>query len=337
MKYTDKKSIYHLARPFRRKSTKESTRRHKSRLFGQNISQPNSFDSQDPMINTMDNSSYKSRHLQEQFNNPTDTPIIRPIVLNQISRVNSGAKQVPDQVIIEKPISIDIDQVGQFTMICTPADLKALVIGFMFSEGMIGSIEDVVSISEPDNNETAMMTAQIKNPDVAQAQKNLVITSSCGLCGNNKVDDLLQSIPSCQHTLQFSSSHIMYLIDQLYASQQAFHLTGGSHAAGIFTPDGNIFAFCEDIGRHNAFDKTIGKALIEQKTLKGCGVTLSGRVSFEMVAKAARAGIELIIAVSAPSSLAIDAADKWGITLCGFVRSTRANIYTHPDRLLNTA
>jgi FdhD protein len=112
-----------------------------------------------------------------------------------------------------------------------------------------------------------------------------------------------------------------------------FEKTGGAHAAAIFDTAGSIMAFAEDIGRHSAFDKVIGKCLMAGLETKGCGVALSGRISLEMVTKAARAGIELIAAVSAPSSFAIEAAQRWNITLCGFVRSGRMNVYTYQQRI----
>jgi len=121
----------------------------------------------------------------------------------------------------------------------------------------------------------------------------------------------------------------------MHSMQKLFETTGGAHAAGIFDKSGSIIAFAEDIGRHSAFDKAIGKCLIAELNTKRCGVVLSGRISLEMVSKAARAGIELIGAVSAPSSFAIEAAKKWNITLCGFVRPGRMNVYTHLERICN--
>jgi FdhD protein len=115
--------------------------------------------------------------------------------------------------------------------------------------------------------------------------------------------------------------------------QTTFTLTGSSHAAALFDRDGTILSFAEDIGRHNALDKAIGKCLLARRDMRGYGVALSGRVSLEMVAKAARAGVELIVAVSGVSSYAITAAKQWNITLCGFVRNGKINVYTDPTRI----
>jgi len=120
---------------------------------------------------------------------------------------------------------------------------------------------------------------------------------------------------------------------QLRERQAVFSATGGCHAAGLFDSTGRMVAVAEDIGRHSAFDKAVGKLLLARELKAPLGAALSGRVSLEIVAKAARAGIELILAVSAPSSLAVTAAQQWQITLCGFVRPGRANVYAHPERL----
>ena len=120
---------------------------------------------------------------------------------------------------------------------------------------------------------------------------------------------------------------------RLRETQTVFEATGGVHAAGVFDAAGAMLATAEDIGRHNALDKAIGECLLAGRATGGCGVVLSGRVSFELVAKAARAGVEVILAVSGPTSLAVEAADRWNITLCGFVRGDRMNVYTHPGRI----
>ncbi len=120
----------------------------------------------------------------------------------------------------------------------------------------------------------------------------------------------------------------------MQARQELFQRTGGTHAAGILSAKGELIALGEDIGRHNALDKAIGRCILGKRPTDGCGLVLSGRVSVELIVKAARAGIELVAAVSAPSSLAIDAAKRCNITLCGFVRDTRATVYTHPHRII---
>ena len=140
-------------------------------------------------------------------------------------------------------------------------------------------------------------------------------------------------MPACGTSLSVDRNLLAEVGERLLAEQELFRRTGGSHAAVVFDAGGATIACAEDIGRHTALDKAIGKCIIERKVIRGTGVALSGRVSLEMVVKAARAGIELIVAVSAASSFAIEAAEKWNITVCGFVRPGRANIYTHRERV----
>jgi len=121
---------------------------------------------------------------------------------------------------------------------------------------------------------------------------------------------------------------------QMRQGQQIFEQTGGSHAAAIFDQSGQVLAVAEDLGRHNALDKAIGMVLLHRGSVVGCGVVLSSRLSLEMVLKAVRTGLQMLLAVSAPTSLAIEVADKFGVTLCGFVRGRRATVYTHPQRVL---
>jgi FdhD protein len=148
------------------------------------------------------------------------------------------------------------------------------------------------------------------------------------------VERLLAGETTCADTLRVSPTVLRAVGQEMHGRQQLFSRTGGTHAAGIFNADGTLLAMAEDLGRHNALDKAIGKCLLRNLPLAGCGAMLSGRVSLELVAKALRAGLEIMAAVSAPSSVAIDAAERCNITLCGFVRGERATVYTHPRRIV---
>ncbi len=225
-----------------------------------------------------------------------------------------------------------VDQVGSFTFLCTPTDVEALAIGFALSEGIIDGIEDVVSISSGGENGDAV-GLRVTNPAGVGANRNLIVASSCGMCGARNIEKVLSGTHPCNSTLEVPWDALIGVVDRLKPMQVAFGETGGAHAAGVFTADGEIVFFAEDIGRHNALDKAIGKCLLAGQSAEGCGVVLSGRVSFEMVVKAAKAGIELIVAISAPSSLTVEAAELWNMTLCGFVRGGRGNVYTHPERI----
>jgi len=254
----------------------------------------------------------------------------------ELSRIVSGnlREKVNDSVVIEQPVTVMVDKVGSFTIMCTPSDIEALAVGFVYSEGMIDSMKDVVAVSTKKGLPN-VVGIQVQEPSRLTIGRNLIIASSCGMCGTRNIEKMLSDMPVCGRTLDVSGQLLVEVTERLRSMQQIFRLTGGSHAAAIFTSSGEIIAFAEDLGRHSAFDKAIGKCLLNGQPMKGCAAVLSGRVSLEMVTKAARAGIELIVAVSAASSFAIEAADRWNITLCGFVRPDRANVYTHPERIRN--
>lgn len=261
-------------------------------------------------------------------------PSDRSLETVRISRLSADNPPVniDDHVATEKAITIMIDKVGSFTVLATPDDLEALAVGFLFSEGMIDSIDDVIDISiKPQLPDVVGVT--IHDPSRVTISRNMIVASSCGMCGSRNIDSLLKTTPQADNTMQLIQTQLNDIADSLLSSQHVFKKTGATHAAGIFDSTGQILSFAEDIGRHNALDKAVGESLIQKQSIQSCGVVLSSRASFEMIAKSARANAEIIIAVSAPSSLAIEAANKWNITLCGFVRPQKANIYTHPQRI----
>lgn len=250
-----------------------------------------------------------------------------------IRRVRTG--QAPelttDRVITEQAVTVMVDKVGSYTIMATPSDLEALAVGFVYSEGLINDYQDCLAVAQ-NPKRPDVVGIEVHNP--AQIDKrNLIVASACGLCGVRNIEKMLTGMPPCEKTLSVSAAEIIRNVEAIRSSQVLFELTGGAHAVGILNAAGTVIAFAEDIGRHNAFDKAVGKCLIARLETKGCRAVLSGRVSFDMVAKAARAGIEIVAAVSAPSSFAVEAANRWNITVCGFVRKGRMNIYTHPERI----
>ena len=251
----------------------------------------------------------------------------------EISRIVTGqkTKKTTDCVVAEKAVTVMIDKVGSFTIMATPADIEALAIGFVYSEGLINGIKDCLAVSKSEKLPD-VIGIEVQNPTQI-AKRNLIVDSSCGLCGVRNIEKMLSDVFPCGHALSISAEGLIAMAQKMRSMQKLFEATGGAHAAAVFDARGTIIAFAEDIGRHSALDKAIGKCLMAERETKGCGVVLSGRVSLEMVIKVARAGIELVAAVSAPSSFAIEAAQKWNITLCGFVRPGRMNIYTHPERV----
>jgi FdhD protein len=245
----------------------------------------------------------------------------------------SRAEHVADRVIVEQPLTIMVDRVGSFTVMCTPSDVEALAVGFIYSEGMIGSAAEVTTVLTKDDVPN-VVGLEIERPAQFGIARNLVVASSCGMCGVRNIEKLLANVPVCGESLNVSERLLPELIERLRSIQDTFELTGSSHAAALFDREGELVAWAEDIGRHNAMDKAIGKCLLAGRVPRGCGAVLSGRISLEIVTKAARAGIELIVSVSGVSSYAVTAAQRWNITLCGFVRQGKVNIYTHPARIV---
>jgi FdhD protein len=256
------------------------------------------------------------------------------LVETEIVRVNADGliERKADSVVAERAVTLMIDKVGSFTIMCTPSDLEALAVGFIFSEGIITSAKDIVSITVKESMPDVVGIV-VDDPGRVAIQRNLIVASSCGMCGVRNIDKMLEEMSLCGNTFEVTAGEISRVVEMLRPMQELFRVTGGAHAAGIFDSKGRIFAFAEDIGRHSALDKAIGKAILSERSTVGCGAVLSGRVSLEMVTKAAKAGIEVIAAVSAPSSFAIEAAEKWNITVCGFVRGKKLNVYTHPERI----
>lgn len=239
-----------------------------------------------------------------------------------------------DNVITERPVTIMIDRVGSFTVMCTPSDLEALAIGFIFSEGMISRMDEVVeTYTKPELPD--VIGIEIQDPTKIGIGRNLIIASSCGMCGVRNIDKMIQTIQPCDQTFKVTNRLLVETMQKLRRLQNIFDLTGGSHGAAIFDRSADIISFAEDIGRHNALDKAIGKCLLSGQGPQGYGVALSGRVSLEIVTKSAKAGIELIAAVSAVSSYAVSASEKWNITLCGFVRPDKINVYTGLERIIS--
>jgi FdhD protein len=261
---------------------------------------------------------------------------IREVPARRLSTADgvSGAVDEAVAVVLEAPVTIDVQGVESYTLLCTPDDNLALATGFLLSEGIVDSLDDVASL-EPCKDDPATVRVRLKEtiPRIDDAGRNLLIVSSCGLCGVEGLNARLESLPTVSDSLRVDSRVLREAGDRLREHQPLFEACGGTHAAAIFTAAGELIAHAEDTGRHNALDKAIGRCIQAGLPTAGCGAVLSGRVSLEMVGKCARAGIELISAISAPTSLAIEVAERCDITLCAFVRETRATAFTHPRRV----
>jgi len=264
----------------------------------------------------------------------------RPVKYVQASRISTGekVKQPEDEkvcVIEEAPITIDVEGMETLTIVCTPIDRRALAVGVLYGAGIIESIEDT-EVLEVCDDKTNTVRIRLREGELQAGKKGhkpVTISSGNAFEGMNP-KDRSGALPRVGDSLRIKAGLLRSVYDVLRNRQKLFEACGGTHAAAIFDEKGKILSFAEDCGRHNALDKAIGKCLISGVTTAGRGVALTSRLSLEIVSRCVCAGIELIAAVSAPTSLAIDTALKCNITLCAFVREERATVFTHPFRIL---
>lgn len=253
----------------------------------------------------------------------------------------------PDLLVAEEPIEIRAGAPGHEPIsiavtMRTPGHDFELAVGFLFTEGIITHPDDVRSVKycelvEGEEQRYNIVTVTLARQfDIALARRAMVTSASCGICGTESIDRLLTSaVPLSLETGPILTAQVLVdLPDSLRKSQPTFERTGGLHAVGLFDSVGKMKVVREDIGRHNAVDKVVGHCVLDKSVpLDAYGILVSGRVSFEIIQKAAIAGIAFIAAVGAPSSLAVETADRFGVTLVGFVRDGKANIYTHEHRV----
>ena len=240
-----------------------------------------------------------------------------------------GGVSERDLVAVEEPLEIRIGGSPVAVTMRTPGHDEELALGFCLSEGL-----KPIGARLPDD--LAANTVEVDAPDfdAARLQRSFYTTSSCGVCGKGALEAVAVEAPHVESKLLVTLGLVSSLPDRLREAQAAFAATGGLHATGLFTADGELLYAREDVGRHNALDKVIGRAFLDGRLpLADSILCVSGRLSFELVQKAAVSGCPVLVAVGAPSSLAVTLAADRGITLCGFVRSGRANIYTEAWRV----
>jgi FdhD protein len=240
-----------------------------------------------------------------------------------------GGRSERDHVAVEEPLEIRIGGQPVAVTMRTPGHDEELALGFCLSEGLRPTAARL-----PDD--LAANTVDVDAPgfDPARLQRSFYTTSSCGVCGKGALEAVAVEAPRVESKLQVTLGLVSSLPDRLREAQAAFAATGGLHATGLFTADGELVCAREDVGRHNALDKVIGRAFLDgMLPLADSILCVSGRLSFELVQKAAVAGCPMLVAVGAPSSLAVSLASDRGITLCGFVRNGGANVYTEAWRV----
>jgi FdhD protein len=250
-----------------------------------------------------------------------------------------------DTLVTEEPLEIRVEGPGQEPVqvavtMRTPGGDFELAAGFLFTEGLVvpGEIKRVAycdNLPGEDQRYNVVSVTFDRPFDAEALRRNFYATSSCGVCGKAALEDVEVRCDPVGPGPEVAVATIVELPDRLREAQKVFAKTGGLHASGLFTPQGDLVTIREDVGRHNAVDKVIGEHYLNgELPLADRVLQISGRVSFEIVQKAAVAGIGVVSAVSAPSSLAVEAAEDLGITLIGFVRDGRCNVYTHPDRVV---
>jgi FdhD protein len=265
----------------------------------------------------------------------------------EVTRVTGpNVTRATDVAAAEEPLDVRLRGKSFAVIMRTPGHDKALAAGFLLSERIIRSADDVGAIEHcrhPDQTKAHHVVdvylvgdAASRVPALLEQRRQVIMNSSCGVCGRSTIDELLREVSPL--TIDpvvppVALETIRALPDRLRARQSAFDETGGLHAAALCTAGGEIIAVAEDVGRHNAVDKVVGTLLLDGKPDKPVILIVSGRVSFEIVQKAWIAGIPILAAISAPTSLAVDLAKAAGVTLIGFLRPGGLNIYTHPIRL----
>lgn len=273
-----------------------------------------------------------------------------PDSLHKITRYRfskSGLEKQSDQLAVEEPLEIILQSPNTeaFTLTVTmrtPGQDKELATGFLFSEGLIKQSSDILDLStnteslSPDNTLIATLATPLTvSPD--QLQRHFLTSSSCGVCGKTSLQalemrhrpELLSNAP------QITASVLQQLPEKLRQQQAQFSQTGGVHASALFSPTGELLLLREDVGRHNALDKLIGSLLLTQQLdqAKNSVLLMSGRISFELVQKALMADIPILAAIGAPSSLALQLAQRHGMTLIGFLKAEGFNAYCAPERV----
>ena len=245
-----------------------------------------------------------------------------------VVRLPGGAAE-PDLLAVEEPLEIRINGRPVAVTMRTPGHDEELALGFCLSEGLRPEAAKV-----PDD--LAANTVDVDAPgfDPGRLQRSFYTSSSCGVCGKGALEAVAVEAAPVESRWTVSAATVGSLPGRLRDAQAGFAATGGLHATGLFTPEGELVCLREDVGRHNALDKVVGWAFTEGRLpLADAILGVSGRLSFELVQKAAVAGCPVMVAVGAPSSLAVELAADRGITLCGFVRDGRVNVYTEPWRI----
>jgi len=255
------------------------------------------------------------------------------VVAQEVLRYRGTTETVEDKLVVEEPIEIRLSDVPLAVVMRTPGDDADLVLGFAITEGIVPGPEAVSGVRSLGEGRWSLDLAEGFSVDPDQFKRNFYATSSCGVCGKASIDAIRVAGSRPPPGPVVGAETILTLPPLLLERQAAFHLTGGLHAVGAFDSSGNLVAVREDVGRHNAVDKVIGFLAKQGWPLPPLGLLVSGRVSFEIVQKAAVAGISLVCGVSAASSLAVELGEEFGMTVIGFLRDDGFTVYSGAERV----
>ncbi|HEY7562737.1 MAG TPA: formate dehydrogenase accessory sulfurtransferase FdhD [Gaiellaceae bacterium] len=243
-------------------------------------------------------------------------------------RLPDGEREL-DELAVEEPLEIRVNGEAVAVTMRTPGHDEELAIGFLLSEGIAP-----IDAALPDDLAANTVEVRAEGFDPERLRRNFYTSSSCGVCGKGALEAVAVEAPRVESDLRVPAALLAELPERLRGAQPAFAATGGLHATGLFSADGDLLCIREDVGRHNAMDKVVGWAHHARRLpLADAVLCVSGRLSFELVQKAAVAGCPVLVAVGAPSTLAVDLAADRGVTLCGFVRGGRMNVYAEPGRV----
>lgn len=279
---------------------------------------------------------------QEEAAHPV--PNASPVAPVSLLRVRQDAppEVLRDETAREEPLEIRVEGRSVAVVMRTPGHDEELAAGFLVTEGVVQRPRDLLEISQcpstthsKGNIVDVLLGGALVNWE--SLTRHVFSASSCGLCGKTSIESVFQRFQPVRGEWRITPDLLWSLPDQLRATQETFSKTGGLHASAIFDLEGRLVLAREDVGRHNALDKVIGRALLDDLLPLDRHILLvSGRVSFEIIQKALAAGIGLVAAISAPSSLAVDFAQEAGQTLVGFLRGSTMNVYTHPQRIVGS-
>ncbi len=249
-----------------------------------------------------------------------------------------------DRVAVEEPLEIRLGGEPFQVLMRLPGWEKELALGFLYTEGIVRDLAEVITIHFCGTATDPLLPPNVVDVSLTpealdrRGRRHVEVSySSCGLCAKEAVGEISRKVPKVASTLTLTPGEIFALMDRLNEFQTVFKDTGGTHAVALASPDGRVFIAAEDVGRHNAMDKVIGRGVLTRQDLTGLVALLSGRISFEMALKCIRAGIPLLAAVSAPTSMALELAQELDLTTVGFVRGQRLNIYSAPQRVVELA